>query len=151
MIRWANILIDVIIKMWYAGTIMQNNRNFHDILYWKSKVLSLCIQCCLSTENKKPSFRGIINDLKLFSHWGSLEYCSYLCDCAAFPKNDEAEQELVDVTEQYRKQMNDMVLTGRYDTRDDFTVVVQPFFKDTYPPKIVCQQKIYYRHDLCLF
>ena len=59
---------------------------------------------------------------------------SFLCKCAAFPKNAEEEQELLDVTKQYREEVNSVVLTGRYDTKDDFTVVVQPFFSQTAAP-----------------
>ena len=33
--------------------------------------------------------------------------------------------------------MEELINSGRYDTRDDFTVVDQPFFKETYPPEKV--------------
>ncbi|XP_045185394.2 phospholipase B1, membrane-associated-like [Mercenaria mercenaria] len=58
----------------------------------------------------------------------------FLCACAAFPANSDAEAELRAETERYRSLVNELVLTGRYDTRDDFTVVVQPFFSETHPP-----------------
>lgn len=58
----------------------------------------------------------------------------FLCDCAAFPKDSAAEAELQAETARYRELMNQLVLSGRYDTRDDFTVVVQPFFRETLPP-----------------
>lgn len=33
--------------------------------------------------------------------------------------------------------VRDLVSSGRYDTRDDFTVVAQPFFEDTEIPRMV--------------
>jgi len=58
----------------------------------------------------------------------------YGCSCAAFPANSDAEAELVAETERYRRLTEELVHSGRYDTRDDFTVVVQPFWTDTVPP-----------------
>lgn len=60
----------------------------------------------------------------------------FLCKCAAFPASSEAEAELRTETERYRTLMNELVQTGRYDTKDDFTVVVQPFFRETHPPSL---------------
>ncbi|WAR18503.1 PLB1-like protein [Mya arenaria] len=58
----------------------------------------------------------------------------FLCKCAAFPANSEAEADLVAETQRYRDQTAALVQSGRYDTRDDFTAVVQPFFTETRPP-----------------
>lgn len=58
----------------------------------------------------------------------------YLCDCAAFPKNKEAEEELIRIRGEYQEVVREIAASGMFDTRDDFTVVYQPFFKDTYPP-----------------
>ncbi|XP_041350892.1 phospholipase B1, membrane-associated-like [Gigantopelta aegis] len=64
--------------------------------------------------------------------------CSILhrvgCSCAAFPENAEAEKALIALTKEYQARIYELVETGRYDTRDDFTVVVQPFFHDTFLP-----------------
>lgn len=39
----------------------------------------------------------------------------------------------------YRKAIQDLVATGKYDSRDDFTVVIQPFFSRlTVPQTAVC-------------
>ena len=40
-------------------------------------------------------------------------------------------------SQKYRDVLEDLIATGRYDTRDDFTVIMQPFFANTYPPKKV--------------
>ena len=40
-------------------------------------------------------------------------------------------------SQKYRDVLEELIATGRYDTRDDFTVVMQPFFANTYPPKKV--------------
>ena len=63
--------------------------------------------------------------------------CSFLCECAAFPKNQEAERDLVHETDLMQLAVDDIGTSGRYDTRDDFTVITQPFFNKTYLPKIV--------------
>lgn len=58
----------------------------------------------------------------------------YLCSCAAYPWSKEAEKEIQTETKRYREVLRELVETGKYDTRDDFTVVIQPFFSQTYPP-----------------
>lgn len=58
----------------------------------------------------------------------------YLCSCAAYPWSEAAEQTLQAEVKRYREVLEELVESGRYDTRDDFTVVIQPFFTETYPP-----------------
>lgn len=60
--------------------------------------------------------------------------CSLLhkntCPCAAYPKGNDSvilQQWLND----YKRLAVELVNSGRYDTRDDFTVVVQPFMANT--------------------
>jgi phospholipase B1 len=36
----------------------------------------------------------------------------------------------------YGKLTEELAASGRYDTKDDFTVVWQPFFKDFQPPRL---------------
>ena len=81
----------------------------------------------------------------------SISFNSFGCRCAAYPANSEAEAELNAETQKYRDILVDLVNTGRYDTRDDFTAVIQPFFSKTTLPKKVCtnlHQLIYKAFDL---
>ncbi|UJR07527.1 hypothetical protein I4U23_011815 [Adineta vaga] len=56
------------------------------------------------------------------------------CPCAAFP-SQEQNQTLNDWIPKYHQYLIDLVNTGRYDTRDDFTVVIQPFMAHTKLPR----------------
>jgi phospholipase B1 len=56
------------------------------------------------------------------------------CPCAAYP-TDEQEKILNQWIPQYQQGVIDLINTGRYDGRDDFTVVVQPFMTQTTPPR----------------
>ncbi|GFS25005.1 phospholipase B1, membrane-associated-like [Elysia marginata] len=44
---------------------------------------------------------------------------------------------LRDLTHAYQNATESLIASGRYNTRDDFTVVIQPFFKNTEPPVLV--------------
>ncbi|XP_013414908.1 phospholipase B1, membrane-associated isoform X2 [Lingula anatina] len=59
---------------------------------------------------------------------------SITCDCAAFPKSEAALEALKRANKKYGENLNALADSGRYDTRDDFTVVVQPFFRNTMFP-----------------
>lgn len=45
----------------------------------------------------------------------------------------------------YQQGIRDLVNSGRYDTRDDFTVVSQPFFEDTAIPRLVSNAYFLYQ------
>jgi phospholipase B1 len=66
--------------------------------------------------------------------------CSFLhhrtCPCAAFPANEQTEQELQTFLKGYHTLTEELVSSGRYDQRDDFTVVLQPFFTDLKLPRL---------------
>ncbi|CAC5424043.1 PLB1 [Mytilus coruscus] len=55
------------------------------------------------------------------------------CRCGSYPDEKEKE-ELQVLVAAYQKVTRDLVASGRYDTRDDFTVVDQPFFSETEVP-----------------
>ena len=55
------------------------------------------------------------------------------CPCAAFPTEEQAKI-LDDYIPQYHQVIIDLIETGRYDGRDDFTVVIQPFMAKTRIP-----------------
>jgi phospholipase B1 len=57
------------------------------------------------------------------------------CPCAAFPTPDDRKT-LNDWLHLYHQYLLDLVNPGRYDTRPDFTVVVQPFMAHTQLPLI---------------
>ncbi|KAK3093837.1 hypothetical protein FSP39_020782 [Pinctada imbricata] len=59
----------------------------------------------------------------------------FTCRCGAFPSS--AEREAMDkAVKEYQHAVVELVNTGRYDTRDDFTVVVQPFYENTQIPRV---------------
>ncbi|MBN3304857.1 PLB1 Phospholipase, partial [Amia calva] len=58
-----------------------------------------------------------------------------LCRCVVKPKEGSRElQTLNDLNRAYQRAVLELVDSGRYDTRDDFTVVVQPFFREVVLP-----------------
>ena len=66
--------------------------------------------------------------------------CSFLhkkvCPCAAYPASKQAEDILDSYIRGYHTLTQSLVDSGRYETRDDFTVVIQPFFKDFTLPRL---------------
>jgi phospholipase B1 len=65
--------------------------------------------------------------------------CSVLhrleCNCGAFPVGNQTE-ELKSYIDQYHNFTEALVNSGRYDRRDDFAIVVQPFFIDFRVPTL---------------
>ena len=55
---------------------------------------------------------------------------SGFCDCAV---REEPRQELRAIQLEYARLLEELVESGRYDTRDDFTVVLQPHMRDLVP------------------
>lgn len=56
------------------------------------------------------------------------------CPCAAFPSERETKT-LDEWIPQYHQKLIDLVNSGLYDQRDDFTVVIQPFMAKTQLPR----------------
>lgn len=59
----------------------------------------------------------------------------FLCRCGAYPWNDEERQLMLEAVDKYQQGLVNLIESGRYDTREDFTVVIQPFFEKTPIPK----------------
>ena len=62
---------------------------------------------------------------------------SYECICAAYPLTKSVEDYVKKQADQMQAAAERIGASGRYDTKDDFTVVFQPFFNDTYLPRKV--------------
>ncbi|XP_077989701.1 phospholipase B1, membrane-associated-like [Glandiceps talaboti] len=64
-------------------------------------------------------------------------YCDFIhlvvCPCAK-ERWDENWEEVLDLAHDYHRSIEEIVEHGQYDTRDDFTVVIQPFYEETYIP-----------------
>ncbi|CAH1224523.1 PLB1 [Branchiostoma lanceolatum] len=58
----------------------------------------------------------------------------FLCRCVSFASEEEL-AEIQAVNMRYMSVTNQLVASGRYDDRDDFTVVVQPFLQETKLPR----------------
>ncbi|EPQ13071.1 Phospholipase B1, membrane-associated [Myotis brandtii] len=58
-----------------------------------------------------------------------------LCNCVLTPRENSPElARLEAITRAYQSSMLELVESGRYDTREDFSVVLQPFFHNTRLP-----------------
>ncbi|KAM9297857.1 phospholipase B1, membrane-associated [Morus bassanus] len=61
---------------------------------------------------------------------------SHLCPCVINPKDNSNEvKKLVYFNRRYQERTRQLVESGRYDTTDDFTVVMQPFLMNVNMPK----------------
>ncbi|XP_064623926.1 phospholipase B1, membrane-associated-like [Lineus longissimus] len=58
----------------------------------------------------------------------------YECPCGAFPITDARRKNVQIIAKAFQATIAEIVGSGRYETKDDFTVVHQPFFRDTVPP-----------------
>ena len=58
------------------------------------------------------------------------------CPCARF--EEFRDPHLRNFQLEYYDELNELIETGRYDTRDDFTVVLQPLMVDMKPLTLVC-------------
>jgi phospholipase B1 len=87
--------------------------------------------------------RTLINLVLSFDVRGFKEYTndSYICQtllqkicpCAAFPTVEQTKI-LDDYIPRYQELLENLINSGRYDNRDDFTVVIQPFMTKTQLP-----------------
>ncbi|KAL7388712.1 hypothetical protein ABVT39_019459 [Epinephelus coioides] len=60
-----------------------------------------------------------------------------LCPCVILPKpNSKALQKVEEINRSYQSLLHELVESSRYDSRPDFTVVTQPFFRDINFPRL---------------
>lgn len=66
-------------------------------------------------------------------------FCSalhiYACNCAAYPRNAAAFQELIDLKDKYQESARELAFMDKYAGRDDWTIVLQPFYRHTRLPR----------------
>ena len=58
---------------------------------------------------------------------------SNICPCGFGSSRDR--RALTELSASYQRELRDLIASGRYDGDPEFTVVVQPFFRLTTPPK----------------
>ncbi|XP_030070536.1 phospholipase B1, membrane-associated isoform X2 [Microcaecilia unicolor] len=59
------------------------------------------------------------------------------CSCLVLPQKNSTEiQELLDQNVQFQKKLEALIDSGRYDDKEDFAVVLQPFLKKAQAPKL---------------
>ncbi|XP_073339779.1 phospholipase B1, membrane-associated-like [Pagrus major] len=64
-------------------------------------------------------------------------FVSLVCPCILKPKEGSAElQKVNDLNRAYQSAMRELIDSGRYDTRVNFTVVLQPFLREVYLPRL---------------
>jgi phospholipase B1 len=64
------------------------------------------------------------------------ELHKYECSCAAYPTSEEQIIELKTYFQNYTMYTQQLIESGRYDVSDNFTVVLQPFFKNYIAPRL---------------
>ncbi|GFS18649.1 phospholipase B1, membrane-associated [Elysia marginata] len=57
-----------------------------------------------------------------------------VCECANRPGSEEAQKRLLEYKDAYQQMLRELGVSKRYRVKDDFTVVLQPFYRNTYPP-----------------
>ncbi|XP_013865194.1 phospholipase B1, membrane-associated [Austrofundulus limnaeus] len=115
------------------------------IYYSPSNVVSRIRQALDILHSEVP--RAIVNFVELFNiaplrdlHKDKLLGCptwfvNIICPCVLKPTDGSFElQRLNDFNRDYQSAMRELIDSGRYDTHDNFTVVLQPFFREIFLP-----------------
>ncbi|XP_058846609.1 phospholipase B1, membrane-associated [Acipenser ruthenus] len=59
------------------------------------------------------------------------------CSCLILPPDNSTElKELIEMNSVFQKKMEELIASGRYDKRDDFAVILQPYAKNAVPPRL---------------
>ena len=66
-----------------------------------------------------------------------LTHHSFVCRC---PTNERTMPETRKASEEYQEKLTELVNSGKYDSDNDFTVVIQPFFVDAQLPRDAVSQ-----------
>lgn len=92
-------------------------------------------ECKYNGSTSKYKYKYIYSRKKIFKKtFPPVSVISIVCDCGHNKANSEM---LKNAAMAYQRELRALVNSGRYDTRNDFTVVLQPFFKNTEPPTLV--------------
>ncbi|RVE57408.1 hypothetical protein OJAV_G00215900 [Oryzias javanicus] len=64
-------------------------------------------------------------------------FVGFICSCIVKPKDGSVEvQKIHELNRDYQLAMRELIDSGRYDTHDNFTVVLQPFFREVLLPHL---------------
>ncbi|KAI3389734.1 hypothetical protein SNEBB_008146 [Seison nebaliae] len=92
-------------------------------------------------ENLPKTFVNLVNVLDVplvqqlnYKHFFCPLEHFIICKCGAYPKKSQ-ESSMQDIVREYQYEVENLIADGRYDTKDDFTVVVQPFMTYMEVPK----------------
>lgn len=107
------------------------------VLLCKLKKLTMTTQWIRTCKGIYQSINTNNRKNILFS---AISVFSIVCDCGHNKANSEM---LKNAAMSYQRELRALVNSGRYDTRGDFTVVLQPFFKNTEPPTLVRLRNIW--------
>ncbi|XP_058842583.1 phospholipase B1, membrane-associated [Acipenser ruthenus] len=59
------------------------------------------------------------------------------CSCLILPPDNSTElKELIEMNSVFQKKMEELIASGRYDKRDDFADILQPYAKNAVPPRL---------------
>lgn len=61
---------------------------------------------------------------------------NYYCQCAAFPKSEEEYNQIIEERKEFQRLTESLISSGIYDDKEDFTVVLQPFYRNATIPTI---------------
>lgn len=64
-------------------------------------------------------------------------FVNYVCPCVLRPKDGTTDlQKVADFNQAYQLVMRQLIDSGRYDTHDNFTVILQPFMREVHLPML---------------
>ncbi|XP_065833664.1 phospholipase B1, membrane-associated-like isoform X2 [Oscarella lobularis] len=86
-------------------------------------------------ENLPRTFVNLVSiiDVAMLQEVSSDIRCTlfHLFECSCLDRQEQ----LTEYALEYRSRMHEVIDSGRYDTKDDFTVVIQPFYEEAFLPE----------------